>query len=201
MPTSSPNSPSETPEPGVFAREIARPQTFETTQLIVAEYQSLRAEILKLIELQSQLVALTVIAFGTVLSVGFQTQSPVIILIHPLLAAILGTSWLNHAHAASRIATYLRLEIEERVGSPGLHWESYVQKYPLPNAWFGYWGVRSIFMCSSVLAIIASSVVGSLGPAEWAVYVVALAITLGMTGMFFCWREPASGVGARVSEK
>ena len=48
------------PEPDVF---------------LLAEYAALRAELLKRIELQHQLISLTLIVFGTMLSFGLQTRS------------------------------------------------------------------------------------------------------------------------------
>ncbi|MDQ3763138.1 MAG: hypothetical protein M3460_16280 [Actinomycetota bacterium] len=54
-------------------------------QFALAEYNNLRAEILKMIELQSQLINLTVIAFGAVVSVGFQARSPAIMALRPIL--------------------------------------------------------------------------------------------------------------------
>src|SRR4051794_12899968 len=84
--------------------------------LTLAEYSSLRAEILKLIELQSQFLAITVVAFGTIASVGFQAKNERMVLIQPVLALILGVLWMNNAHSICRCARYLR-KLEKRFSS------------------------------------------------------------------------------------
>jgi hypothetical protein len=48
------------------------------TQLVAAEYTNLRAEVVKLTELQFQTTAATVVAFGTILSVGIQMRNAAI---------------------------------------------------------------------------------------------------------------------------
>ncbi len=130
--------------------------------MAVAEYNSLRAEILKLIELQSQLLALTVVAFGTIVSVGFQEHSAEIMLVHPVIALILGVSWMNHAHSTHRCAAYIR-EVEKKAFRSRypqsvrfFGWETYVRRRPTTNYRIGFWGVRAIFAISALLAVIAS---------------------------------------------
>jgi hypothetical protein len=173
--------------------------TDDGVSLIVAEYESLRSEILKLIELQAQLVALTVIAFGGVLSVGFQAKKAVIVLIYPILSLILGLSWLNHAHAICRCAEYIRQRIEDRFviaqriedrSVKFMGWESFVSGRRLPKAIIGYWGVRSIFMGSSALAIVAGTVIPKRGTAVWTFYYLAIGVTALTILVFVIWREP-----------
>jgi hypothetical protein len=161
----------------------------EGVSLIVAEYASIRAEILKLIELQAQLIALTVIAFGTVLSVGFQTNKAVIVMIYPLLALILGISWLNHAHAIHRCGDYIAHQIEPKVGVQLMGWESFVRVHPLPKAMIGYWGVRAIFIGSSALSVIAGTVIPKHGLTVWVFYCAAIGVTILTTLVFLIWRE------------
>ena len=161
----------------------------EDLSLIIAEYKSLCSEILKLVELQAQLVALAVIAFGTVLSVGFQADKAVIVLVYPLLSLILGISWLNHAHAIHRCAGYIAHRIEQRVGMQVMGWESFVEVQPLPKAMIGYWGVRSIFMGSSTLSIIAGTVIPKHGLTPWAFYFLAIGVTILTILIFLLWSE------------
>lgn len=156
--------------------------------LIVAEYQSLRDEIIKLIELQSQLVLITVAAFGTVVSVGVQGEDGRIILVHPLLSIILGISWINHAHSICRCARYLR-RVEARVGSDTLGWEHFVQDNPPRAPWLGYWGVRLMFPASSVLAVVQGIVVGSSGGLKWGLFGVSLGLTILTIALFMYWQE------------
>lgn len=161
----------------------------EAEALITAEYTSLRAEILKLIELQSQLVSLTVIGFGAVLSFGFQQRSPAVLLVYPLLAAILQVYWLNHAHAVQRIARYISDVIEPRVGTDVLGWENYVRANPIPRGWIGNWGVRTIFLGSALLALAAAPIVGHLTTGAVVFYIVAIIVTSAMIAVSVFWRE------------
>jgi hypothetical protein len=117
--------------------------------LAVAEYESLRAEILKLVELQFQIIGLTVLAFGTILSVGLQTKNAAIMLLHPLLSLILGVSWLNHAHGISRCAEYITQHIEAKLGVDYMGWENYVQRHPISGGRISFWGVRAIFFLAA----------------------------------------------------
>jgi len=124
-------------------------------QFALAEYGNLRAEILKLIELQSQLSALIVITFGAVVSIGLQTGNSAIIAVHPILALILGTCWLNHNYAISRAADYIRSRLEVRFyGSGREGWEHLVLDYKILHAQIGRLGERVIFPGSSFLAVL-----------------------------------------------
>ncbi len=160
--------------------------------LAVAEYQSLRAEILKLIEMQSQLVALTVVAFGTVLSVGFEAENAAIVLVHPILALILGVSWMNHAHSVCRCAAYIR-RVERRAGSDSLGWETFVQERTIPSYQIGFWGVRAIFAISSLIAVVAS--IGVAAPRGWVLvlFVLACLITVVLFWLSVTWKESVKG--------
>jgi hypothetical protein len=124
--------------------------------LSLAEYQSLRTEILSLIAMQGQLIALTVVAFGTVMSVGFQAKNPAIALIHPILALILGASWMNHAHSVCRCAAYIRKKEQALGDLKNFGWEHFVQATPFPMHYIGFWGVRAIFAVTSFIAVDAS---------------------------------------------
>src|SRR2546421_407300 len=90
--------------------------------LTVAEYASLRAEIIKLIELQSQLVSVAVLSVGALLGVAVQQRNAGLAFVYPVLALILGIAWLNHAHAIHRCARYLAQVLEPASGG-AVGWE------------------------------------------------------------------------------
>lgn len=178
------------------ARPDLRPG--DKAALLVAEYEGLRAEVLKLVELQSQLQSLAVIAFGTTMSVGFQADSAIVILIHPALALILGASWLNHAHAIHRIAGYLSGRLEPRVGSDHLGWENYVRTHPLRFGRVGYWATRSVFMVSAVLAAASGALITQETTRDLTVLCVSGGIAAATVLMFLVWQEeplPLDGDG------
>ncbi|MFI0419663.1 hypothetical protein [Spongiactinospora sp. 9N601] len=165
--------------------------TWDRTQLAVAEYTSLRAEIVQLTGLQTQLIGGTVVAFGVILSVGFEAGNTAVVLVYPLLSLVLGIAWLYKAHLITRIAAYLRERVEGRVGPGDLGWEHFVRTHPLPHRLLAYWGLRSVFPVTSVLAMVASHVVGSPRSALLALYAASCLVTAGTFVIFAVWREPA----------
>lgn len=160
-------------------------------ELIIAEYESLRYEILKLIEMQSQLVSLAVVALGTILSFGLEARNSSLVFVYPFLALILGISWLNHSHAISRCAAYLSQELEPRCGTGVLGWEQFVRRNPLRFGMLGYWGVRSVFMGSSFAAVVAGSILFRGATVEIIVGSVSCFVTALTITLFFVWREPS----------
>lgn len=160
-------------------------------ELIIAEYESLRYEILKLIEMQSQLVSLAVVALGTILSFGLQVRNSSLVFVYPFLSLILGISWLNHSHAVSRCSAYLSQELEPRCGAGVLSWEKFVRRNPIRFGMLGYWGVRSVFMGSSFAAIVAGSILFRGTTVEIVVGAVSCFVTALTITLFFVWREPS----------
>lgn len=168
------------------------------TQLVAAEYANLRTEIVKLTELQFQATAATVVAFGTVLSIGIQVRNAAIILVRPILSFVLGIIWLHYANLIARIATYLR-DLEDRVGHHNLGWKHYVQAHPLPRGRFAYWGIRPVFIASSILAVVASLPVATPNIAVMLFYVIAITATVATVTIFVIWHEPAPELnGSRI---
>ncbi|MBB5958294.1 hypothetical protein FHS29_004902 [Saccharothrix tamanrassetensis] len=156
--------------------------------LTVAEYVSLRTEILKLIELQAQLLSLALLSLGALLGVAVQQRNSNIAFVYPVLALILSFSWLNHAHAIHRCARYL-VEAVEPASGGALGWERFVRQHPLPFGMLGYWGVRSVFMGSSLVA----TLVGWSLPHPTLLTVIAgvasSLLTLAAFVLFLVWRE------------
>lgn len=160
-------------------------------QFALAEYNNLRAEILKMIELQAQLISLTVIAFGTVVSVGFQTRNPAIMIVHPILALILGICWLNYAHAGIRAASYVREHLEVHfLGSVDKGWEHFVLGYKMPHSRVGYLGVRAIFAGSSTVAVLAAVYVGTADLPSIAAIIIGAFVTAVNVLLFLLYGEP-----------
>lgn len=141
--------------------------------------------------MQSQITAVVTVAFGAVLSAGFQVRNATIILVYPLLSMVLGISWLFKAHLITRLAAYIRDRIEGRVGLQNMGWEHYVWDHSLPSGRFAYWGFRSIFPVTSIIAIGASLAVPSQGVTTVVLYCLAVVVTLATIAMFVLWREPS----------
>ncbi|RKN46953.1 hypothetical protein [Streptomyces hoynatensis] len=171
--------------------EDAARRDVDVPQLTAAEYASLREEILKLVELQFQHVGLTVASLGTVMTVGLGTRSAPIVLVHPLLSLILFLSWFHHTSRIHRIASYIRVHVERRVGLEAMSWEHYVQRHPLPHGRASYVGLRAAFPFSSLLSLGTSLTVASRDAQTYVLFGLALACTTATCLAFFAWREPA----------
>ncbi|MEV8630928.1 hypothetical protein AB0395_04660 [Streptosporangium sp. NPDC051023] len=164
----------------------------------MAEYTSLRSEIVSLTGLQSQITAVVTVAFGAVLTAGFQVRNAAIILIYPLLSMVLGISWLFKAHLITRLAAYIRDKVEDRVGLQNMGWEHYVQDHSLPSGRFAYWGFRSIFPVTSIIAVGTSLAVPSQGATMVVLYGLAVVVTLATIATFVLWREPSPELRGRA---
>ncbi len=169
--------------------DSSRPSGQNHDGLAVAEYVSLRSEIVKLIELQSQLISLAVVAAGAILGVAVQVKNPSLAFVYPPLALILEINYLNHSHGISRCAKYLSQHFEPRYGGGVLGWERFVRRNPLRFGALGYWGVRSVFMNSSLVATIGGWTLLGDGVAPIIFGVFSSLVTLSTIALLLIWRE------------
>jgi hypothetical protein len=170
--------------------------------LAVAEYQSLRNEIIKSIEIQFQLVVVTVVAFGSITSIAFTSRNSFVALIFPVVALILNVCFLNHVHSISRLATYTRA-IEEQIagsrgpadqsarsviaGLPG--WEMFMSKTARRAGWIsmldGY-----IFTITGFLAILTSLTISRPHGLGIGIFVISCLIAVALVLLPIAWRNP-----------
>src|SRR5260370_17125833 len=92
----------------------------ENIPVILAEYNSLKAEILKRIEIRHQLTSLALIAPGTIIAVEFQVHNAFLILSYPILACLLSAVWLANTRAYHEVSNYIRTQVEPKLGKPNL---------------------------------------------------------------------------------
>lgn len=85
------------------------------------EYNTLRAEILKRVELRQQLVSITLTLAGIFMSVGLSAD--LVVLIYPPLATLLAFSWAQNDVRIGNIAKYIREKLE--TVPLGLNYETY----------------------------------------------------------------------------
>ena len=97
----------------------------DSPQFMIAQYQSLRDEIIKRIEMEHQLVGLAMIAAGTVLAAGVQGNRAYIILLLPPITFFLATAWAQNDRRIREISTFIRSQIESRADQKVLWWETY----------------------------------------------------------------------------
>jgi len=86
------------------------------------EYNTLRSEILKRIDLRQQMASIALTVAGIFLGVGVTNGT--IALIYPPLAIFLAVSWAQNDLRIKDVATYLRKNLEPQLG---LNYERWVQ--------------------------------------------------------------------------
>jgi hypothetical protein len=152
------------PEPDVF---------------LLAEYAALRAELLKRIELQHQVISLTLIVFGTMLSFGFQTHSSLIVLLYPVLAFFLTASWAHNGRAIVDLATYIRSQVEAAVGGNNLGWEHRARPPRRLLGRLDFLSVRGIFAGTALLATLVAIPLARVDAINIILFVIAIASIIG----------------------
>lgn len=134
--------------------------------LVTTEYNSLRAEILKRVEIRYQLLALTVTVFGALLAFGSQTKNAGPILLYPVLALCLAISWRANQHNIWKLSDYIIEYIEAKVGKNNMYWEGYCKSPGRETRTEKYlsYGSKGIFVLTEVLALLIGIIVGTTQP-------------------------------------
>jgi uncharacterized membrane protein YqaE (UPF0057 family) len=88
------------------------------------EYNTLKSEILKRIEMRQQIVAVALTLAGVFLGVGLSKEN--ISLIYPPLAAFLALGWGQNDFRIRDAARYIRENLEGKM--PGLRYETNIQE-------------------------------------------------------------------------
>jgi uncharacterized membrane protein YfcA len=130
----------------------------ETHPLLLAQYNALREEILKRVELRYQIVSLTLIVFGTTLSFGLQAHSSSTVLLYPIIALFLAASWIHNGFGIKEIGNYIRDQIESTVGEDIIGWEHRVrsQRKRLGGLGLSFLSAGGVFIGTSLLAILTA---------------------------------------------
>jgi hypothetical protein len=119
--------------------------------LLLAEYNALRNETLKRMEIENQLTTFTIIVFGTILGIGFQNKIASLILLYPLLALFLSIGHTHSDYHVRQIGMYLKDHVESMVGTTNIGWEHYL----IVNRYSRYrLQVSGIFITTELLAIL-----------------------------------------------
>ena len=140
------------------------------------EYNSLRSEILKRIELRQQLVSITLTLAGIFLSVGLTTD--LVVLIYPPLAMFLALGWTQNDFRIRGMATYIREQME--TAPIGLGYETYMQQERARNKGLGAWRFvvmshSGIFLFTQLMAIgieLSKPTAFTFTPLKWALLVI-----------------------------
>jgi hypothetical protein len=154
---------------------------------LLAEYNALRSEILKRIELRNSIMFGTLTFAGVLLSFGLTT--PTLALIYVIISTFLAAAWVQSDVIISNIGHYIREKLENPEN--GLRWETFRQKERTafakkrvfqPSAVFSTGG---IFLVTQAVAIlIALSNLGNFALLEWVLCFVAV-LCFFLTFYFF----------------
>ncbi len=134
------------------AREI-KPQS---PDFLLVEYGALRDEILKRIELQHQTLSLGLVAFGTLIPLGLQTLSPIVILLYPIIILFLSASWAQSDLRTGQIGTYIRQSIEPVLSNEKLGWENRHTKSVVIGIFgsLSMFSARGLFLVTQIFVVI-----------------------------------------------
>lgn len=152
----------------------------KATDLIIVEYTALREEILKRVELQHQILSLTLIIFGTILSFGLQVHSSSILLLYAIIALFLAANWSHNGRTVRDIGRYIRSQIETKVGVQNIGWEHRIR----PRQRLGglnFISARGIFIGTSLLAIVLAIPLAKFDLEDIFLFIVALSSVAGST--------------------
>lgn len=130
---------------------------FDKSQFVLAEYAALRAEIIKHVEVQYQLVGFNLLVFGAALSIAVQARSSATASLYPVVALFLSFCWLSATLEIQRCGAYIRDEIEGPLAN-GQGWEHYLARFQGP-VWcrWGTWGMRGSFLATGTIAVVTSA--------------------------------------------
>jgi hypothetical protein len=96
----------------------------DSSEFDLAEYAALRAEILKRTDIQHQLLSLSLIAFGTFVTVGLE-RSSTLLLVYPILAMFLAASWSHHDIRIAQLGDFIRRHHEAKFSGEQGGWEHF----------------------------------------------------------------------------
>lgn len=120
----------------------------------IAEYNALREEILKRIEMQHQIISLTLIVAGTFFSINLQGNlNPLFNLIYPVLALFLATYWAQNGAQIVRIGNYIYENFDKHLTN-GRGWENHLRKTAYGrNFHLSLFAARGIFIGTQLITL------------------------------------------------
>ena len=94
-------------------------------QLAIAQYEALREEVLRRLDLRQQLLTFTMLVAGSFFGLGLQSWvSGLTVLCYPLIALFLAGAWTQHDRRIGQIAVYLRSFEDAYLSRYGPGWET-----------------------------------------------------------------------------
>ena len=126
----------------------------EKTQFIIAQYNALRAEIMKRSGFRYQILSLTLVIAGSILTFGLQpTSQPQVFFVYPILGCFLAAIWAHNVTSPRRLATFIRQNIESRFDGWG--WETEMETKGYTMSWLsGIIASSGIFLGTELIALL-----------------------------------------------
>ena len=145
----------------------------EKTSLIVAEYNSLRGEIVSRIGIRQNLLSLTLLVFGTLMGASLQPKiNTSILLIYPIISSFLSISWVYNDLRIKQLANYIR-EIETSTKIMG--WSLYLKDL-LSNEKFirvlSPLSTSGLFISTQILSVAIAILNHSFSLIEWVLFII-----------------------------
>jgi hypothetical protein len=175
---------------------------------VVAEYNALRAEILKRVETRYTLLSITLTALAALLTFGAQTNRAILILLYPILALCLAISWSSNDYQIGKISDYIIEFIECTVGAENLNWEYHRNSLPKERLErFFSVGSKGIFILTELFAFIAGVLIGVTHPKENTVGELSIAIIFSLACflatllLLTLYRRSTIATSPRIREK
>ncbi|MGO8948936.1 MAG: hypothetical protein ACLQUY_15060 [Ktedonobacterales bacterium] len=100
---------------------------FNTGDFFLRQYDALRNEIVKHIEVEFQVLVLTLAIAGTIVTATVQFKlSPFVSLVYPIIGLFLAVQWMSRVTIEGLLGDYIKETYENRVNKPGviIAWES-----------------------------------------------------------------------------
>ena len=145
---------------------------------IALEYNSLRNEILRRIEMRQRFISITLTIAGAFLGVGVTTET--VALVYPPIAAFLAIGWMHNDGQIRDLATYVREHLERSM--PGLGWETYVQAKRESSRMRGRRFIvishAGIFILTQIMSIGIGLLKFTFTPVEWVLLGIDLVAVL-----------------------
>lgn len=123
----------------------------ENDQFLLAEYSALREEIIKRIELEYQVIYITLFIFSTMCGIAVAYKISIIILPYPILCVLLTSAWVNSDFSIFYITEYIKTQIETKIGEGTTGWEHYLA--PQKPLLLSSLSVGGTFVITALIAI------------------------------------------------
>jgi hypothetical protein len=168
-------------------KENKQPMSDQLFNEYMAEYNTLRSEIVRRIEIRNSIVFGVLTFAGVLLSFGLEI--PTLAIIYIIISMFLAAAWVQSDVMVSNIGCYIREKIEP--DTQGLNWETYRQQARMedaqrrsiqPSVVFSTSGI--FFITQTIALVIAFSNVRSFSLLDWALSIVAVFCEL-LTIYFF----------------